>query len=41
MHPLTSRSVLRWQSAIFNFQALLIVMLLTICTCAYLRANIR
>ena len=32
--------MLRWQSAIFNFQALLIVMLLTICTCAYLRANI-
>jgi hypothetical protein len=27
------------QSAIFNFQALLIVILLTICTCAYLRAN--
>jgi len=25
--------------AIFNFQALLIVILLTICTCAYLRAN--
>ena len=40
MHQLTSCSVLRWQSAIFNFQALLIVMLLTICTCAYLRANI-
>jgi hypothetical protein len=28
------------QSAIFNFQSLLIVLLLTICTCAYLRANI-
>jgi len=27
------------QSAIFNFQALLIVILLTICTCAYLRSN--
>ena len=27
------------QSAIFNFQALLIVILLTICTCAYLRAS--
>jgi hypothetical protein len=27
------------QSAIFNFQSLLIVILLTICTCAYIRAN--
>ncbi|EKX54584.1 hypothetical protein GUITHDRAFT_63432, partial [Guillardia theta CCMP2712] len=27
------------QSAIFNFQSLLIVLLLTICTCAYVRAN--
>ena len=30
---------MRLQSAIFNFQALLIVILLTICTCAYLRAS--
>eukprot|EP00961_Rhodomonas_salina_P032830 442457-Rhodomonas_salina.3 len=28
------------QSAIFNFQSLLIVILLTICTCAYIHANI-
>ncbi|KAK6316173.1 hypothetical protein J4Q44_G00136970 [Coregonus suidteri] len=27
-----------WQSAIFNFQSLLTVILLLVCTCAYLRA---
>ncbi|KAJ1480940.1 hypothetical protein T484DRAFT_1809048 [Baffinella frigidus] len=29
-----------FDSAIFNFQSLLIVILLTICTCAYIRANL-
>ncbi|KAM9330956.1 protein kish-A [Gastrophryne carolinensis] len=29
-----------WQSAIFNFQSLLTVILLLICTCAYLRAMV-
>ncbi|KAI8800288.1 transmembrane protein 167 precursor, partial [Cladochytrium replicatum] len=27
------------QSALFNFESLLLVLLLTICTCAYLRAQ--
>ncbi|XP_029074232.1 protein kish-A isoform X1 [Monodon monoceros] len=27
-----------WQSAIFNFQSLLTVILLLICTCAYIRS---